>query len=42
MENYILTAVCGISVLVNIGLVCLSLKMYTEYFKDKSMRSRDK
>lgn len=37
-----LTALCIASVIANILLVMLNLKMYTEYFKEKAISNRSK
>jgi len=31
-----------LTVIVNVGITALNIKLYTEYFKDRSSRARDK
>lgn len=38
----VVTVVNGTILLANIGILALCLKLYTEYFKDRSISKRDK
>lgn len=40
MELFVIVA-CGFLTLINLGLVGLSLKLYTEYFKDRAISRRN-
>ena len=40
MEDYLLIIVVSLLTIVNVLLVSLSLKMYTEYFKNAAMEKR--
>ena len=32
--------VCGFSTVINLGILALNIKLYTEYFKDRSQAGR--
>jgi hypothetical protein len=38
ISNLVAVGICFFTVLVNLGLLWLSLKLYTEYFKDRVQR----